>query len=440
MGRTFRERKRKNTSVYSLHGEEYSIKLEKWIKRQGILKKVKCRIAHFEDTGRGIMTLQNINCGDTLLKVPFEIILSVYTISKDDRFIKLFSYTNFQKKVSCIELLSFYIAYLKIVKSECFWNLFIDSLPYDIPSLPYFYLKNDHSNIDNSIAEILIRQKKIIEESFCLFNNLLVNTTDCKDFTLELYEWSYFIVNSRCIFLESNLINKIDCNDNKLVKIISDDLNVGLIPFLDMFNHSSNIGTEFVLDDISKKNLGSQDYSNKFFYELKSKTAFSKYSQIFISYGSHCNLKLLTEYGFVLNKNPFSNVPFSFNVVCETLKSLNVNLTREQYQYILKHRLNESLFVASDGLSFNFNRLLYILTNNDFSKWNKSTFSASYNEEDLIKMNNISYSIMENRIHVLKQSLEKIENLYKTSQSTHYCIELLNEYLCLINHYIKVCL
>lgn len=80
-----------------------------------------------------------------------------------------------------------------------------------------------------------------------------------------------------------------------------------------MFNHSNSAEVEINID--SRHGL----------YILKSLTPYQKYDQVFIKYGSHSNLKLLLEYGFILPNNVNDFVEFSFNEIMETVKKYDPN-------------------------------------------------------------------------------------------------------------------
>lgn len=49
------------------------------------------------------------------------------------------------------------------------------------------------------------------------------------------------------------------------------------------------------------------------YYEIKTSKSYNKYDQVFISYGSHPNIKLLLEYGFVLPNIQFDAIEFDLS-------------------------------------------------------------------------------------------------------------------------------
>jgi len=87
-----------------------------------------------------------------------------------------------------------------------------------------------------------------------------------------------------------------------------------LAPFLDFFNHSNSANVEVKLD--CKRGV----------YSVKTNTPYRKHEEIFIKYGAFPNLRLLVEYGFILEDEDQDVVEFSLEEVLKAVKMVNLSL------------------------------------------------------------------------------------------------------------------
>ena len=87
------------------------------------------------------------------------------------------------------------------------------------------------------------------------------------------------------------------------VSFVLRDKNVGLVPFVDMFNHN-NVNVMF-----------GRDQDNFVFNTLNETVA--KNAQVYNNYGNKANLYLLCFYGFVLQDNIHDSMDINFNLFDE---------------------------------------------------------------------------------------------------------------------------
>jgi len=182
----------------------------------------------------------------------------------------------------------------------------------------------------------------------------------CQDiWTLADYKRAYFAVNSRSVYLNSRQLKPARSHFQPL---LSGDTNLALAPFLDLFNHSDSVQTTAELQ--LKTNGKGHDYVLTL--NALPKSELRPYEQLFISYGALSNLKLLTEYGFYLERNAHNFFEFSLLDI-EHLITHNKELAAQSYhrnifKFIREHNLNDQMFVhIDDGCSHNLRVVLHLI-------------------------------------------------------------------------------
>lgn len=457
MGRTYRNRKSlKKTENSIIEKSPEIISLNKWIKLNGFQKCKKIRLANFTESGRGVMAAEKIRPGDVLMEIPFNLILNMNTLENDGNFKLLF--TNVPNYIhqpqSCQGLLSFYVSFLKMSSSTSFWSYYIDTIPTNF-TLPYFCTDKQLKSFDEGIQNIVETQRLSVHIGYRYFKKLLISYSNVFSdtvfsnmislFTLELYTWAYFAVNTRCVYLDPEIMNNLPFNNNAALcfkSLLSDLPNLGLIPFLDMFNHSTKAETDAKL--IYSFNFHSKAISrivsNKgsLIFRLASLSSYSKFEEIFISYGQHDNLKLLTEYGFCLPLNPFSVIKFTFDSICNVCaknNSSSCTISKEKFKYITKHGINIDLYIDSRGLSYNFQRLLFLLADNDKSMWDVKIYSAEFDDRDLSNIFKLAFPILSQRRKLYHEILLLFsEN--KENEIIMQCLNLFKSYVHIIDNFL----
>ncbi|CAK1604597.1 unnamed protein product [Parnassius mnemosyne] len=457
MGRTKRKRKSKKQPEYCpCNNNEELILLNSWLIKHGVRRNKNLGLAVFKNTGRGVLTKKKICAGDELVNLPLNLTINVTTLLLDTLFCSIFienkkqCLIQYKQAVSFQSLMAFYLVYLKMQGTKSKWYVYLESLP-KYYTVPYFLPDELHCYIDAEIMSVVSKQKDIIKNSFNIFDeilkmnisnsSLLVNFKEY--FNKSVYEWAYFTVNTRCVFMD--LTKVIDFQDvqSSIIALISDNTKISLCPYLDMINHSPFAKNETKL--IVSKNityvpvseLQEKTFSNVQF-SIFTKNDFKPHSQVFICYGDSHNLKLITEYGFYLPSNEMDCVNFNFEHVKTYLKSNAIQFSQDQLSFIHNHNLNKDLYIDLRGLSFNFYGLLmvakyYYKENADVSRL---IYSAAICSDDRLLIDLIIPMVKEKLVN-LKLSVNKLKTLCEDCIILSNCVELMCQYVTILEKFIK---
>lgn len=350
MGRTKRKRlkKYKQNSMNFLCYDEHVVSLQKWMSRKGWKNHNKLSLQLFPETGRGISSKMTLGANEVLLSIPLNIMITYNTIKLNIPVKNIFTIH---------ESLALFLVNEKEKGIDSYWREYIESLPEQLPPLTWlaneeeveFFssdLKSSVEHITSNFKQFLNKIKDFIPNSSVLDENLL--------------KWAYVMVNTRAVYVDPHIV----CEDSSL-NLLRDEPFMALCPFLDMFNHHYLANTE-----VSIINKG-----ECLFYELKTLSSCKKYDQIFISYGSHDNIKLLTEYGFFLPDNCYDNIKFTLD---EVLKILKFNLDHNKYKFIKEHDFHNNLYIGYNGISYNLKAVLFVGWCGEVNRLDSIIFSTNY--------------------------------------------------------------
>lgn len=369
MGRTNRNRKRKkandleieqltNDRFDAMNSDDIYINLARSLHRNGWLNETNLKVGDFPITGRGIYSIKNFRKDDLIISLPITSLISVVSIADDMKFRCLLKRIigTAEKQITSQSLLALYVLYLKHTKQRL---EYISTIP-DQFSVPFFCDDVEIMAMIPSIRNKIIDQREIINADFdCFQTHFREARCTCCDriyfcdiFSKEQFEWSFFAVNSRSVYfnLEKISVKYIDSVRN-LQKLLKDEPTLALAPFLDLLNHSCTAGTGLYIKNTDIEPL----------YQLYTKVPFPKYEQVFISYGTLDNVKLLTEYGFTIPNNQHDFIEIQrcdienyFKLIPYRIRLIIINENIEQNLFI--NRVN--------GFSHNLRILIYLLCNN----------------------------------------------------------------------------
>lgn len=365
MGRTNRNRKRKkandleiqstNERFESMNSEEIYINLARSLYRNGWLNETNLKVGEFPITGRGIYSIKNFQKDDLLISLPITSLISIVSIADDIKFRFLLNriFGEAEKQITSQSLLALYLLYLKHTAQRM---EYISTLPTTF-SVPYFCLAIEINGMLPNIRDKIIEQRKIIETDFNCFQMNFKDTRCmccnqfyfCDIFNKAEFEWSFFAVNSRSVYfnLEKIAVRHIE-SVRTIQKLVKDEPTLALAPFLDLLNHSCTAGTGLYVKNTENGPL----------YQLYTTVPFSKYEQVFISYGSLDNVKLLTEYGFFVPNNKHDFVEIKRKDIDRYLKLLPYRIK----MLLTKESIDQNLFInRMNGFSHNIRVLIYIL-------------------------------------------------------------------------------
>lgn len=364
-------------------------------------------LCNFEETGRGIFAQKNVTKGDSLVQVPYTLMITADVIKNSE----ILDFLSRGSKYEFQDLLSVFLAFEKHKKGYSKWASYMDSLPTVHPSLPLFSQMHEIEVLPRTLKYAILKTRWKFERSWERISKSIKapwichcckKSADCV-LSFDLFTWGYVMVNTRAVYVSPQITS-----NNVLAKILSDEPSMALCPFLDMLNHNCSAKTEAKL----------REKSQGLYYELVTETAYKKYEQIFISYGSHDNVKLLCEYGFFVPQNELDVVAFDMN---EILRVLDISLSGKQYKFLSEKKLNVDLYIGISGLSFNLKCFLYVCMEDDYTIWSSSIYCDNYSEEHLKCMLQFSKKL-------LMSKHERIDNILKDlcdkHSSRHFTIVL----------------
>lgn len=455
MGRTRRIRTQKMRNFRTCGAESELIFLNSWLAKEGMLYNSKLTLAVFENTGRGVLTKKKINPGEELMNLPLNLTINVTSILMDSTFCSIFLDSDknclieYKHTISFQSLMAFYLTFLQSQGLKSKWFVYLESLPEEY-TVPYFLPKETKLHVDADILTVVARQEDIIKTSFHIFEDVLSHCTcsqidviKFKDFfCLSRYEWAYFTVNTRCVYMDLDKIVDLKNIETSILNLITDNTKISLCPFLDMINHSPYAKNETKLmvskniENISVNNL-SQNLFSDVRFSIYTKNMFNPYTEVFICYGDSHNLKLITEYGFCLPNNDLDYVAFEFEDLVSFLMSKHIKLSQEQIAFINSHNLSKDLYIDLKGLSFNFYALLMVVKyyyerDKDVSRLIYSAAICS-NDSDL---NNLIMPLTERKLNMIKESITKLKT-YENNVILNNCISLMCQYVRILEKFIK---
>ena len=336
-----------------------------------------------DKNNRKIKAINEIKKNEILVKVPYNLIISLEKMFSSELNIYIKDYINDLKKnlkTFNQTLLSIFILYEMNKNKESNWYNYFNFLPYNYDNFPIFYPNNLLTKLKGTSFLSILENKKIeILNDYKIISEILNN----KLFNFNFYEFNiaYCIVSSR-IF--GSFIN------NSKTDI--------LVPFADMFNHS-NIN-----------NNSTYYYENDNFI-VKSKEKILNNCEINDFYGPKSNYILLLNYGFTLENNIYNELKLKIDDKCFYLiKNYYDNQSLLLYSYIRKKLYNGDI-------------------NNETNK------PISIKNE--IKMHNKLIDIFKERLNKFnkKEIFEIKED--KISFNLNNCLIICKDEMDILNYYIK---
>ncbi|XP_030572650.1 SET domain-containing protein 4 [Drosophila novamexicana] len=372
MGRTQRQRLRRgpqttidtSDSLHVLFGQLHAL---------GWRNHSQLSALHFPKTGRGLCSKRlRFQAGDELIRLPASCLISIATLESDAQFKALFNTDLFDKdsRMSFQALVACYLMHqqhLHETTQDSPWSAYLDTLPGSYTT-PYFCAMSELQCLPESVLERTVAQNRQIRDYYQLLKSLVgaqhcecCGQRYCEDiWTLEEYRRAYFAVNTRSVYLNARQLQP--PARSHFQALLSGSANLALAPFLDLFNHSDSVRTTAELQLVPGSK--SQDYVLTL--DALSKPELRPYEQLFISYGALPNLKLLTEYGFYLERNAHDYFEFTLSDI-EQLIAHNKQLAAQSYhrnifKFIREHNLMDQMFVhIQDGCSHNLRVVLHLI-------------------------------------------------------------------------------
>ncbi|CAL7943277.1 unnamed protein product [Xylocopa violacea] len=426
MGRTSRKRRQKkklNVKEIAEYEEDSLMHLKSWLLERNCSSVNNLVPFNFHITGRGLKTLKDIKPNDILIKLPYEILITTFTLSQSDISI-LFSKTE-HYSAQCV--LSVFVLYESHLGTVSKWYNYISSLPKYLTN-PDFCTQKEKNLLPAFIRDYMYEFHKLQNEFQLLIrsvNNLSLHGKDycphCnlhlkKIITFEKYKWAYYIVNTRAVYIDEIQVEK---SQNIPVNIKHQN-NLALAPFLDLFNHSIYSTTRATVITLENGNK---------FYQITTLNSFKSESQVFINYGSHSSLKLYVHYGFFILNNPLDEIYFDISdiKICFNVPTFKLN-------FIISNNLQKNMAFTRDGLNYNAISTLFIIkTDLPKSCWSAKIYGNSFTLEDIASVHNLAKQILSLKKVELINHLIKMRSFNHCTQSFSIAISLIEEYITILD-------
>lgn len=364
-GRNHRKKARRRARS-SLCVEDVSANLLEWMTARGFKLHRRLYVREFPETGRGLATQQKLTAGETFLRVPTWLLITTTTALSSN--LRNFL-TRHHQQLTPTEVLTLFLMNEKLCGFASEWSFFIDSLPaaYTTPVflgskllaiLPDAMCRKAEAQVSR-IRSTFIRLRILLKRA--LHGDLELRCLS-ENFTWNLFVWAWTAVNTRCIF-----------SKHRTGHALWDDDCSALAPFLDCLNHHWKADVETAV-------VGS-------YFEIVTNNNYEPDDQVFISYGSHDNKKLLLEYGFVLADNPNDVVAITNGHLHELnsqQKDMVLHFASKLSFLQEKDIISDTCGFTVDGLTWNGKIVVQVLSHPKASRleWNSLLFQFGEQELD----------------------------------------------------------
>lgn len=266
------------------------------------------------NSGRGVHVRPDtvVKSNETLIQVPLSHQLNYITILKcfktQDNLRKEIWNGIDVKSLTSFQLILAYILVERILVpsiggTPSFWEPFFQVWPQrcELEAIPALW-KDDIKYVElsqllsPSLQQNTIRIQHLLEADWLVVLHILHKVTDNCDklkatqlpeqVLRNEFVLHYFIINSRCLYMDIPAKRQIGDKASCFT----------LVPYVDFLNHSAESRTSPLIS------MPTRDFKIISGEELKNE------AEIYLSYGAHSNEFLLSEYGFVLEKNRWNYV------------------------------------------------------------------------------------------------------------------------------------
>jgi hypothetical protein len=394
------------------------------MKKHGWSPTVTLYPVEFCDTGRGLMTETAIPKNQVLMSIPFKLLITVSTVENSD-IGWLFAVDN-GVHFFAQQVLAAFLVWEKHLGQHSVWEPYLNSVPLEY-STPLFCSNEELELLPSVLLNPILIHRQKVEDTFGDLKSVLgVQSCKCwhcseslsSMFQCEQYWWAWSAVNTRCVHIDDQILSH-------SLKI-QDKSCLALAPFLDMFNHSNDVGVQVGLS------------SDRNSYEIQTLVPFAKHTQVFIHYGYHSNLKLYIEYGFIIPLNPHDFIPFTFEEILSCVKDaypLEFNCSPSKLDFLKVHNLTENLSCNFEGISFNLKALIHVLITSESRKdvLTLKIYSNNFTSEESVAICKVGEQLIKQKCSEFESTLKIMEQ--KKSNGCSRSFEVAND---LIIEYINV--
>lgn len=330
------------------------------------------------------MTLKNLQVDDLIVQIPNTLLVTKDRVLRD--FPLLNSYT-----LTTAEALTLFLLYCK---KESINHIYTSLLPEEF-SIAAMCTLEEIATLPQNLQTIIIDSKDYYVRKYKKVATIWEEVNRCK-LSAKDFTWAWCAVNTRAVYYKDTT----DVNETL-------ENNMALAPYLDMLNHNSE----------ARISAGYNFETGC--YEIRTLQPVKCYGEVFINYGSHDNVKLFVEYGFVIPKNPQAVVEFDISLM-EKLFSIQLSESTLKKQLLGQLALNNKIFCSRDGLSWDAQvALTIIVTPESMLTAVKTPYDVDVSSEDVF-VNSMSGSVIRELLCHLKECQEKGSKLSAPTQS--FCV------------------
>lgn len=423
MGRTLRKRRQKRKLSFvklNENTDESLIYLKSWLLSENC-KSIRYLIPeHFPFTGRGLKTLRPIKSDQVLIQLPLQILLTTDILLQSN--IKTLFLYNVTDSFSSQCMLATFLIYEIHLERKSKWYLYLKTLPQTFTN-PDFCSNKEKAMLPNFILHSLHQAHKL-QEDFSLLMKAVkcldINRSHCphcnmhlqKIITFVKYKWAYYVVNTRAVYIDSEICKKDIFN-------IKQPNNLALAPFLDLFNHDVNTAVKVSIVT---------DYQNQF-YQIVTLKPFDKETQVFINYGAHNSLKLYIDYGFFIPCNPLDEIQFD---IFDVQKCFDVS--KNKLDFIVFNNIHKDMSLTRDGLNYNATMTLFIVsTKLEKDRWKLKIYGETFDTNELCIINKLGINILSLKRTEYTCALSNMKSVKLKSASFSIAINLVEEYINILD-------
>lgn len=217
-----------------------------------------------------MLSLTNIQAGDTVLTAPISALQTAQTIPK--------SISRAIGTISVNGLLAAEFA-MDISETRASWRAVLPTRADFEESIPFLWHPSLQALLPTGARTLLENQKNKISSDWAAISNAFPSLF------YDPYVYNWFLVSTRTFYYTSPKF--------KSKKPLNRDDCLALIPLADNFNHA-DVGCEVTYSPAG--------------YKISADRRYKKGEEVYISYGDHSNDFLLAEYGFILAENKWDSV------------------------------------------------------------------------------------------------------------------------------------
>ncbi|XP_072019444.1 SET domain-containing protein 4-like isoform X2 [Amphiura filiformis] len=369
--------------------------------------------ALFTDTGRGLMTLKPLKVDDVIISIPKRLLITTQTTldSEIGDYIK-----SCTPKLTPLQVLCIFLMYEKAKGLNSSWHPYISVLP-QVYTTPAYFSNEELTSLPRFLSIQAQQQVLTVKGAYEAVADILVTMETMFAFChgvmgFEEFRWAWFVINTRSVYMKQDVSEFLQPEVNTYA----------LAPLLDLLNHSPTVEVSAAYNKSSQC------------YEIKAKTPYKKYDQVFICYGPHDNTKLLLEYGFTVPHNPHNVVMFEID---EIIKYLTCQLSSQhshgalmekKLQILHSNQMTSDLSCSLDGLSWKLQTVLRILCMdfNELNSWKRILTGGECSKQTELKSKQLANECIQGALISNQETVQKVR-LLPTSQHVDLVLSVCEE-------------